>query len=112
HRQACMIRPCMRWRRCTPAISPMHVTMVLELKGHDMPIYEYTCRACEKKFEQLARSMQSDVPAKCPSCGSTKTARAFSVFAVGAESSGKTASVSAAPGCGRCGGPGPCPSGF
>ena len=84
-----------------------------------MPIYEYTCKACNEKFEQLQRTMSSaDAEAtskvKCPSCGSTKTARALSVFAVGAEGAAakSKSSATAAPGmCGRCGGPGPCASG-
>ena len=84
-----------------------------------MPIYEYTCQACDARFEQLQRTMSaaddaSAAKVKCPECGSTKTERALSVFAVGAEGSGKSksASASVAPGCGRCGGPGPCPSGY
>lgn len=71
-----------------------------------MPIYEYTCQSCNKKFEQLVRSMSSDEKCKCPECGSPKTARNLSVFAVGAESSRGS---SDAPMCGRCGGaPGSC----
>ena len=83
-----------------------------------MPIYEYICKSCDAKFEQLQRTMSAaddtgGGAAKCPSCGSTKTARALSVFAVGAESAGKSSAPAAAPGmCGRCGGPGPCASGF
>jgi len=74
-----------------------------------MPIYEYECRACEAKFEQLQRTMSSDAKVKCPECGSVKTARALSVFAVGGESGGKRSAPAAGPGmCGRCGGPGPC----
>ena len=84
-----------------------------------MPIYEYTCKACNEKFEQLQRTMSSAIneqatKVKCPSCGSPKTARALSVFAVGAEGAGARfkAAASAPPGmCGRCGGPGPCASG-
>ena len=81
-----------------------------------MPIYEYKCKACDAKFEQLVRSMStppsSEPSVKCPSCGSAKTARELSVFAVGAEAGPKSSSSPAAGGCGRCGGPGPCPSGF
>jgi putative FmdB family regulatory protein len=82
-----------------------------------VPIYEYVCKSCDTKFEQLVRSMSGAeaAKAKCPSCGSTQTARSFSVFAVGAEASGggKTKGNSPPPGmCGRCGGPGPCPSGY
>ncbi len=75
-----------------------------------MPIYEYTCSKCNHRFEKLVRSMTKPQEVECPECGSTKTARALSVFAVGAESAGKS-SQSAAPGmCCRCGGPGPCAS--
>ena len=77
----------------------------------DVPIYEYTCASCEAGFEQLVRTVNTEAPAavKCPSCGSAKTRRLMSVFAVGAEAKSQTR---AAPegGCGRCGGPGPCPS--
>ena len=76
-----------------------------------MPNYEYTCESCKKSFEHLARTMNATGPVKCPECGSTKTARALSVFAVGAESASKPA-MPPGGGCGRCGGPGPCPSGF
>ena len=68
-----------------------------------MPIYEYTCEKCNNKFEQLVRSMSGETKFACPKCGSSKTARTLSVFAVGAES-GKSQSADA-PMCGRCGGP-------
>ena len=50
-----------------------------------MPIYEYTCQECDAKFEQLVRTMDGNQKFKCPSCGSERTSRAFSVFAVGGE---------------------------
>lgn len=71
-----------------------------------MPMYEYTCEKCHKSFDHLARSMNSDEKVKCPQCGSTQTARALSVFAVG--SAGTKRSASESPGCPRCGGDGPC----
>jgi putative FmdB family regulatory protein len=72
-----------------------------------MPIYEYACKQCDMRFEKLVRSMSSSEKIECPKCGSTKTARALSVFAVGAQSA--TKNVSAPPMCGRCGGaPGSC----
>ena len=74
-----------------------------------MPIYEYTCRKCETKFDKLIRTMNRDDKVPCPECGSTSTARALSVFAVGGE--GGRAQAAPAPGCGRCGGPGPCAMG-
>ena len=75
-----------------------------------MPIYEYTCKRCDARFERLAKSMSEDESSKvaCPECRSTQTARSMSVFAV---SSGGASGKSSAPApgmCGRCGGPGPC----
>lgn len=72
-----------------------------------MPIYEYTCQSCQTKFDQLVRTMNGAEKQKCPKCGSTRTARSLSVFAVGTESA-KSSASSDAPMCGRCGGPGPC----
>jgi putative FmdB family regulatory protein len=73
-----------------------------------MPIYEYACKSCNARFEQLVKSMNGQEKVGCPKCGSPQTSRELSVFAVGAESSGKS-SGGAEPGmCGRCGGPGPC----
>jgi putative FmdB family regulatory protein len=42
-----------------------------------MPVYEYTCQSCNKKFDHLARTMSGEHKAKCPECGSPKTARAL-----------------------------------
>ena len=33
-----------------------------------MPMYEYACENCGKRFEHLARSMSEAAP-KCPDCG-------------------------------------------
>ena len=73
-----------------------------------MPIYEYTCSSCKGKFEQLVRSMkESDGKMQCPQCGSEKTARSLSVFAVSSAAGG--GSSGDAPMCGRCGdAPGSC----
>ena len=73
-----------------------------------MPIYEYTCSACNKRFEQLVRSMNTEQSFRCPECGSGKTSRSLSLFAVGGESGAKSA-TEVPPKCGRCGGaPGSC----
>ncbi len=48
-----------------------------------MPIYEYECKACHKGFDHLAKSMShAEDAVACPTCGSKKTARKMSVFAV------------------------------
>lgn len=42
-----------------------------------MPVYEYTCKACDHEFEREQRI--SDAPLKtCPSCGARKAKRMIS----------------------------------
>jgi putative FmdB family regulatory protein len=41
-----------------------------------MPIFDYQCRACENRFEQLVRS---DTKVACPSCGGSKVTKLLSV---------------------------------
>ena len=48
-----------------------------------MPIYEYDCRKCGKRFEALLRRREDNPPA-CPACGTPRPVKAFSAFAVGA----------------------------
>lgn len=74
-----------------------------------MPIYEYTCQSCNKRFDQLVRTMSGAPNVACPECGSEKTARALSVFAAVSSDGSSKAESSDAPMCGRCGGlPGSC----
>jgi putative FmdB family regulatory protein len=75
-----------------------------------MPIYEYTCKSCNKKFDHLARSMNdSGAKVKCPECGSDKTAKALSVFAAVGGDTAKSSAPAGPPSCGHCGGaPGSC----
>jgi len=47
-----------------------------------MPIYEYACRSCAHKFEQLVRS--GDTPA-CPSCRSVDLERLLSLSAISSD---------------------------
>ena len=48
-----------------------------------MPLYEYRCRACKKKFEALVRA-QDPAPA-CPSCKSADLERLHSAFGMASE---------------------------
>lgn len=72
-----------------------------------MPIYEYVCRACNKKFEALVQGRKK--PA-CPGCGGKKLDKQLSVFAVSSDSGGAAGSEipEACRGCGHPGGPGSC----
>ena len=75
-----------------------------------MPLFEYRCRDCEKRFEEI---VLGEAKPRCPSCESRKVEKLLSVFAVG-NGGGGTKSAGAEPsdaGCGSCGdprGPGSC----
>ena len=44
-----------------------------------MPMYEYKCRACENRFEELV--FNSDARVVCPKCGSDQADKLVSTFA-------------------------------
>ncbi len=71
-----------------------------------MPLYEYRCRACEKRFEEF---VLGDAKPRCPFCGGRRLQKLLSVFAV--SSSGASGVSDAPAACGSCGdprGPGSC----
>ena len=45
-----------------------------------MPIYEYICKDCGKRFETLRSIKEADSPILCKICQSDHTHRAVSVF--------------------------------
>jgi putative FmdB family regulatory protein len=46
-----------------------------------MPVYEYRCAACGKKFQTLVGVVAVDSDEKCPHCGSGETTKLVSRFA-------------------------------
>ena len=70
-----------------------------------MPIYEYTCNACQRDFETLVRS--DSVP-DCPECGSTDLAKKLSVFATASSPGENRQSMGPCGSCGHSDGPGAC----
>ena len=66
-----------------------------------MPIYEYTCQKCDKKFETLI--LGNDIP-KCPGCGTLSVKRRMSACGfVSKGGGGETVSSSAgASSCAGC----------
>jgi len=70
-----------------------------------MPIYEYVCGECQKKFSQLRPMSKADLPAPC-ACGSSNTTRAISMFsAISRGGNGEAHQVrGTGGGCGSCGG--------
>lgn len=71
-----------------------------------MPIYEYHCPSCKRKFELLRPFSRADDPAACPLCQRTDTKRCLSIFAAHSRSSGGATTTVAGTGggCGNCGG--------
>jgi putative FmdB family regulatory protein len=45
-----------------------------------MPIYEYVCQACERRFEKYVRAFGEDVT--CPACGAPRVEKLLSTFAM------------------------------
>jgi putative FmdB family regulatory protein len=66
-----------------------------------MPIFEYTCQACDHRFEELVSSSGGRIVA-CPECSSDHVERLFSTFAT--TSIGGDMPRSAGGGGGCCGG--------
>lgn len=77
-----------------------------------MPLYEYTCLGCSKRFEAL---ILGSARAACPGCGGHDLEKLISTFAVGT-GAGRAAGAAGPPrdaggSCGSCGdprGPGSC----
>ncbi len=71
-----------------------------------MPIYEYECRKCGKRFEKLVP--RAGTPVACEACGSADVQKQFSVFAATAPANtacgGREHCPAAAPGGCGCGG--------
>lgn len=46
-----------------------------------MPIYEYKCNSCGKKFEFFHKSIKSEKNVNCTECNSSEIKKVFSKFA-------------------------------
>ena len=46
-----------------------------------MPVYDYVCRSCKKKFEVLKKFSDTS-PVTCPKCGSNEAERQFGTFSI------------------------------
>lgn len=47
-----------------------------------MPIYEYTCSACNGRFQKLVQGFATPSNLQCPRCGNNDVRKAVSRFAV------------------------------
>lgn len=66
-----------------------------------MPIYEYICQDCEKKFEVMRTFKDADAPVSCEKCHSLHTSRLLSMFV--AQSGGRSVAGSGSS-CSSCSG--------
>ena len=66
-----------------------------------MPIYEYNCKKCGKKFEKLVKISEGNIKVECPDCGSGDVKKVFSVFGVCGEkkAGGSSCSSCSSPSC-------------
>ena len=72
-----------------------------------MPVYEYSCVKCDKRFEALRSMSQMNAPIECPRCGAAGAKKAISTFAAISRDAGggsKMVAGSAPSGCSGCSG--------
>ena len=75
-----------------------------------MPMYEYGCLECERRFDRLRRMNQDDSDVTCPTCASGRVARRLSTFAAvsrglnGVSHEPAPVATSSGGGCGGCAG--------
>ena len=67
-----------------------------------MPLFEYECKTCGTKFEQLVFDRTAKIA--CKSCGGSKVVQLLSTFAVATAESTRKAASEPGP-CGTCGAP-------
>jgi len=53
-----------------------------------MPLFEFRCKKCGKKFEELVMSSSRDEDINCPRCGSKRVEKLMSAFASGSGEKG------------------------
>jgi putative FmdB family regulatory protein len=68
-----------------------------------MPVYEYFCKTCGKRFDKLVRLSEASKAPACPYCASQDTSKQLSAFAAVGMSSG-SASSGASSSCGSSSG--------
>jgi putative FmdB family regulatory protein len=74
-----------------------------------MPIYEFVCKECGTRFEEMRLSSSAFNDISCPKCGTAKVEKAFSTFAPSVPNGGGS---SARPCEGGSAEPPPCSSGM
>ena len=67
-----------------------------------MPIFEYKCLQCSRKFDEFIRSHSQEEELVCPSCRSTELEKLMSMFGFSSTSENGTKTSSAGSSCGSC----------
>ena len=62
-----------------------------------MPLYEFQCEQCKKRFEALVR-LGREAEVVCASCGSSKVKKLLSAFGIG----GGSSRLKESSGCSSC----------
>ena len=68
-----------------------------------MPLYEFECDACGRRFEELFRSATERRRPSCPKCKSGNVHKRFSTFAMGGAGTGGNGGGGGG-GCASCAG--------
>ena len=68
-----------------------------------MPLYEYACRGCGRRFEVLQRVGAGHDGIVCPGCGGAEVAKQLSTFASATSSTAGGAMPCGAPSAASCG---------
>lgn len=69
-----------------------------------MPLYEYLCQDCDRRFEVLQKMGKGAEALACPHCGGQGLAKQFSTFASAGSERGAGATAAArGPSCGTGG---------
>jgi putative FmdB family regulatory protein len=73
----------------TRKIFCVNIDILYRLGGTLMPVFEYECKECGKKFAVLVRN-ESEKPDKCPDekCGSSEITKLISSFSTSRSGSG------------------------
>jgi len=67
-----------------------------------VPIYEFKCQDCDRKFETLCRMGETGASLSCPGCGGTRLRRCVSTFAAFSRSSSGTSTTLGGSSCTSC----------
>jgi len=64
-----------------------------------MPLYEYFCKGCGKRFDKMMRFSEVNNAPECPYCSSKETSKQISTFASVGTGSGASAQTSTSSSC-------------